>query len=63
MLNDMFDTSCRQLCRDYEAALELKVLESFNVDSDKEEICGDCGLIASVEDDGCCKWRMMNYYR
>lgn len=39
-------------------------VEAYDCDggNDGGEICGECGEVASVEDDGCCKWRMMRYY-
>jgi hypothetical protein len=41
---------------------ELRAIESFDSDGSGEK-CSECGEIASTEDDGCCKWRMMQYYR
>lgn len=40
-------------------------VEAYDCDggNDGGDICGECGEVASVEDDGCCKWRMMRYYK
>jgi hypothetical protein len=45
------------------ASKKAKMVENKVVKERRTKICEDCGGEESVEDDGCCKWRMMRHYR